>query len=112
LDYDDYALLPVRTTDLVGNTMAARYDYRVLAAAELTDVNGNRAAAAFDTLGAVVGSALMGPAGERIGDQLASFRADLTEAELAAYLTDPSGKIAADLLGGKRHADHLLPLQI
>jgi RHS repeat-associated protein len=51
------------------NVTAATIDYRVLQPAMVTDPNGNRSAAAFDELGMVVATAMMGRAGA--GDTLA-----------------------------------------
>ena len=59
--------------------VTARNDYRVLQPSLLTDPNRNRTEVAFDTLGMVVGTAVMGkalPAPVK-GDSLAGFDADL-----------------------------------
>ncbi|MEX2961168.1 SpvB/TcaC N-terminal domain-containing protein [Microbulbifer sp. TYP-18] len=45
-------------------------DYRILGAVETTDPNGNRAATAFDALGRVVRTAVMGKQGDSDGDTL------------------------------------------
>ncbi|HET6478871.1 MAG TPA: RHS repeat-associated core domain-containing protein [Actinoplanes sp.] len=77
-------------------------DYRVLQPALVMDPNRNRAAVAFDALGMVVGTAVMGkPEEDPVpGDRLtAAFRADLTQAEIDEFFTNPKGQIAADLLG-------------
>jgi len=61
VDYDDpHDLLVVRTVDALNNTVVASNDYRVLASTLLTDPNGNRAAAVFDIVGLVAGTAVMG----------------------------------------------------
>ncbi len=100
--YDAYDLLPVATSDALGNVVtvvtqddaglaAPRIDYRVLQPYWTTDPNGNRARTAFDALGLVVGTARMGkpqPAPAE-GDSLDGFVADLTEAETIAQLTSP-----------------------
>jgi len=45
IEYDDaFDLLPVQTTDPVGLTTRARYDYRVLQASDIIDANGNSGA--------------------------------------------------------------------
>jgi len=113
--YDAHDLLVEETRDALGNRVTAGErnadptqpllsrgnDYRVLAPRMVMDANRNRAAVAFDALGAVVATAVMGkpedaPAqGERIPP---SFRADLTPAELDAFFADPLGTAAA-LLG-------------
>jgi RHS repeat-associated protein len=98
--FDAYDLLPASSTDAVGNTVrVSRQDYRVLRAAQLTDPNGNRSEVAFDALGFVVGTASMGKPGERRGDTLDGFVADLDEAVVRAHLDDPFTD-AATLLAG------------
>jgi RHS repeat-associated protein len=67
--YDPYSLLVTKTTDALGNQITAANDYRVLQSALMTDFNNNRAAVAFDELGMVVATAVMGKPGE--GDTLA-----------------------------------------
>jgi RHS repeat-associated protein len=97
-DYDHYHLLPTQTTDALGNRTTAGYDYRLLQPCRVTDPNGNRAEVAFDTLGLVVGTAVMGKATEAKGDSLAGFVPDLTPQQRQAFLADPLGH-AASLLG-------------
>ncbi len=73
--------LPLRRKTTQGNT-GIRIDYRVLQPYWVTDPNGNRTRVAFDTLGMVVGTAVMGkplPAPVE-GDSLEAFEAELTEA--------------------------------
>ena len=70
VDYDADDLLIVKTTDAVRTRVTATNDYRVLAPALMTDPNGNRAAAAFDVLGMVAGTAVMGKTTENLGDSL------------------------------------------
>ncbi len=64
------------------NVTTVTVDYRVLLPAMLTDPNGNRTALAFDPLGMVVATAVMGRVGANEGDTLA----------------DPTTKIEYDLL--------------
>jgi RHS repeat-associated protein len=99
VDLDAHDLLIKRTVDAVGNTVSAEGDYRVLQPKLVTDPNGNRAEDAFDTLGQVAGSAVMGKVTENLGDSLAGFRADLTQAEIDQFFRDPKGLRAAALLG-------------
>jgi RHS repeat-associated protein len=85
--YDDHKLLMVETRDAVDNTVTAQHDYRVLQSKRITDPNGNRSEVAFDTLGMVAGTAVMGkplPAPVE-GDSLDGFDADLTQAETDAF---------------------------
>lgn len=89
VEYDTYDLLPIRTTDAVDNTVSATPDYRVLQAATITDPNDNRTAVAFDALGLVVATALMGKATRVEGDRLANLDADPSLSDLQAFVADP-----------------------
>ena len=89
IEYDDYPLLGVRAIDPLDNVIAAENDYRVLQPRMVTDPNDNRAQAAFDALGMVVGTAVMGKEGEEKGDLLEGFEADLDEATILAHIEDP-----------------------
>lgn len=102
VSYDAYDLLTLETLDALGNriTVGERdndglttqgNDYRVLQPSLITDANGNRSAVAFDVLGLVVGTAVMGkpPPAPAEGDSLDGFEADLTEAALLDHLSDP-----------------------
>ena len=64
----------------------------------VTDPNRNRTAAAFDALGMVVATAVMGKEGENLGDLLEDFDADPPLADLQAFIADPHAR-AATLLG-------------
>jgi hypothetical protein len=59
----------VASTDPLGNTVTAAHDYRVLAPSS-HDANGNRNQVAFDVLGLVVASAVLGKIGDNDGDTL------------------------------------------
>jgi RHS repeat-associated protein len=113
--YDFYDLLVEETRDALENrvTVGERsldpsqplvrrtHDYRALAPALVMDPNRNCSEVRFDALGMVVGTAVMGKPDEnpRPGDRLgASFRADLTRAELDRFLASPKGPAAAALL--------------
>ena len=113
--YDTYDLLVQETHDALGNRVTVgerdlnptqppvrrRQDYRVLQPALVMDPNRNRSAVAFDALGMVVGTAVMGkPEGVTIpGDRLAAtFRKNLTQAEIDQFLAKPKGPMAATLL--------------
>ena len=82
--YDANKLLPVTTTDARENTVTAKNDYRVLQPMRLTDPNGNSTEAAFDALGLVAGTAILGKAGE-LGDSLQGFEPDLTGTQIDAF---------------------------
>ncbi|RYZ01717.1 MAG: toxin, partial [Myxococcales bacterium] len=68
--YDDFALLVTSARDPLGNLVTSLNDYRVLAPTHLTDSNLNRCAVAFDALGMVVKTAVMGKANLAEGDTL------------------------------------------
>jgi RHS repeat-associated protein len=101
--YDPFDLLIEETRDALGNrTTVGAHDYRVLQPALVLDPNRNRSAVAFDALGLVAGTAVMGKAGApAVGDALAAgFAADLTQAQLDDFMADPTGPVAAALLDG------------
>ena len=85
VDFDGNDLLMAETRDALGNRFTVdANDYRVLQPRLLTDPNRNQSEVAFDTLGMVVGTAVMGkplPA-QMEGDTLVGFVADLTPAQL------------------------------
>ena len=101
VSYDSYDLLVQETRDALGNRVTAGErdpagslmmqgnDYRVLQPRLVMDPNRNRSAVAFDTLGLVVGTAVMGKPEESLGDSLDGFAPDLGDAALAAYLQEP-----------------------
>ncbi|HEU5431928.1 MAG TPA: hypothetical protein VFU81_09700, partial [Thermomicrobiales bacterium] len=98
--YDPYDLLVVDISDPVGNRVTAGErlpddsldggkpgnDYRVLQPRRLMDPNRNRIEVAFDALGLVVGTAMMGkpPPAPVEGDSLDGFAPDLTQAQIDA----------------------------
>jgi RHS repeat-associated protein len=105
--YDGHDLLALEAEDAMqnritagerGGAIANRNDYRVLQPALITDPNGNRSVVAFDALGLVAGSAVMGKTTETLGDNLTGFRADLTQGEVDAFFANPKGPSAAALL--------------
>jgi len=99
--HDAYDLMMVDTQDAIGNQVTAgerdssgnvtvrSNDYRTLKPAAVMDANRNRSAVAFDVLGMVVGSAVMGKPEEKLGDTLDGFSADLDDAVIQAHLQDP-----------------------
>ncbi len=89
LEYDSYNLLPLKSVDPLDNTIETVNDYRVLQPRLVTDPNGNRSEAAFDVLGMVVGTAVMGKEGENVGDSLVGFETDLADDVISAHLQDP-----------------------
>jgi RHS repeat-associated protein len=96
--YDDYDLLVVQTEDAVENKVTAQNDYRVLQPTLITDPNGNRTAAAFDALGLLTGTAVMGKSTENLGDSLAGFDADLTDLQTSGFFDAPDPHVPAPAL--------------
>lgn len=114
ITYDLYDLLMQQTRDALGNLttvgerdaadnlVAAGHDYRKLQPRLVMGPNRNRTAIAFDALGMVVGTALMGKpeGGSLVGDQLsAAFSTNLTQAEIDQFVANPKGLMATSLLG-------------
>ncbi|MCG3158139.1 MAG: hypothetical protein DKINENOH_04780 [bacterium] len=97
IDYE-HDLFPIRTTDAIGNTITAVNDYRVLQPRLVTDPNRNRAAVAFDALGMVVGTAVMGKPEEKLGDSLDDFESDLTQARIDGFYEADDPHTEADQL--------------
>lgn len=114
--YDAHDLLVQETQDTLGNRVTtgerdeafsieddayitkSGNNYRVLQPELVTDPNGNRSAVAFDTLGLVAGTAVMGKVNEDVGDFLSDkFITDPTT-ELDDFFGDPKGDMAAILL--------------
>ena len=106
IDFDAYDLLMLETRDPLGNrvTVGEREhilpdgtvlpakpgnDYRTLQPWQVMDPNRNRTRMAFDILGMVVGTAVMGKPEGTLGDSLAGFIPDLSEAVALNHLTNP-----------------------
>ena len=117
---DFHDLMPVEVRDSVGNIIRAELDYRVLATWRMMDPNRNRSAVAFDALGMVVGTAVMGKPGQHAGDTLDGFDANLDVAtvleHLARPLRDPheilqlaTTRLVYDLFAYDRTRDHDQP---
>lgn len=87
--YDSHNLLVTETHDALGNTARSENDYRVLQSRLITDPNGNRSEAAFDALGLVVGTAVLGKENENLGDSLDAFQPDLDAETIVAHVQNP-----------------------
>lgn len=96
--YDAHDLLVSETRDALGNRVTADNDYRVLQPRAVTDPNGNRTAAAFDALGLIVATAVMGKASDTLGDQLEGFDPNPPLDALQAFVVEPPTQ-SASLLG-------------
>jgi RHS repeat-associated protein len=84
-------LVTVGERDNIGNLTAQGNDYRVLQPRLMMDPNRNRTAVAFDALGMVVGTSVMGkpPPDAVEGDSLTGFKPELTEAVILNHLANP-----------------------
>lgn len=101
VDYDAHDLLIRETCDAVGNSITADNDYRVLQPRIVTDPNRNRVEAAFDTLGMVAGTAVMGKVEENLGDRLNDFDADPAQSPVDLFFDAEDPHLPApDLLKG------------
>ncbi|MBI4519150.1 MAG: VCBS repeat-containing protein [Deltaproteobacteria bacterium] len=93
VDFDANDLLMTETRDALGNRVTVNAnDYRVLQPRLVSDPNHNRTEVAFDTLGMVVGIAVMGKPTDnpRLGDSLdATFQPDPPEDQLDAFIATP-----------------------
>lgn len=99
--YDVYDLLLQETRDALGNRVTAGtrdtsgslvqsgLDYRVLQPKRVMDPNRNRTELAFDALGMLVGTAVMGKPEEQVGDSLQGFEPDLSSTVIAAHIAYP-----------------------
>lgn len=101
VDFDAHDLLMVETRDALNNRVTVdANDYRVLQPRLVSDPNRNQTEVAFDTLGMVVGTAMMGkplPAPAE-GDSLAGFVTDLTQAQLVGFFDAADPHATAALL--------------
>jgi RHS repeat-associated protein len=101
--FDAHDLLIVETRDALGNRVTAAErdaadaltvsgnDYRVLKPWLVADACRNRMAVAYDALGFVVGTAVMGkpPPAVAEGDSLDGFATELDDAAIQAHLSNP-----------------------
>ncbi len=100
VDFDANNLLMTETRDALGNRITVHVnDYRLLQPRLVSDPNRNQTEVSFDTLGMVVGTAVMGkplPAPVE-GDRLTDFVADLTQTQLDAFFdtADPHATATA-----------------
>lgn len=89
LTFDPYDIYIRQTSDPVGSTTSVEnFDFRVMAPAVMKDPNDNLSAAAFDTLGLPVETAVMGKNGTESGDRPAEFREEPSIDELTAFFTN------------------------
>lgn len=105
MTYDRYLLLVIESRDALPdpqtNIIRIRNDYRVMQPQEITDPNKNRSQVAFDALGMVVGTIVMGKDKlPREGDSFDNFSADLNPVEIKAFFdADDPRSLAINYLG-------------
>ena len=124
--YDAYDLLVQETRDALGNrvTVGERdvdpaqplvrrgHDYRVLQPALVMDPNRNRSEVAFDALGMVVGTAVMGKPEEAPVPATRSTRRSRRSdrrPRSTQFLADPDGPIRGHAARRRHHAHRLRP---
>ncbi|MGI9510237.1 MAG: SpvB/TcaC N-terminal domain-containing protein, partial [Geminicoccaceae bacterium] len=93
---DRHGLLVERVIDPAGNVIESLNDYQVLQPFLVKDVNGNFSEAAFDPLGMVVGTAVMGKAGRPPTQTILG----LSATERAVLITSLRANSEADSLEG------------
>jgi RHS repeat-associated protein len=101
LRYDAHDLLPLDSTDSMGNRVTAGVrdrhgvivargiDYRVLQPHIVMDANRNRSAVAFDVHGFIVATAMMGKPEEHVGDTLDGIVINLPHSEQREAIEHP-----------------------
>jgi RHS repeat-associated protein len=107
VDFDANDLLMTETRDALSNRVTVNVnDYRVLQPRLVSDPNRNRTEIAFDTLGIVAGTAVMGkpPPAPVEGDTLTGFVTDLAQSQLDAFFdaADPHTSAPGLLQGATR----------
>lgn len=110
--YDKYLLFPSSSRDALGNISTTTTDYRALQIASIIDPNGNKSSAAYDAMSLVAGVAMSGKPTDNIGDTLDGFKADLAQADLDAFVANPTAAAAAALLGGATSRIAYDPLRV
>jgi len=92
LTYDyNYKLLLLETRDPLDNIVRAKYDFRTMQPQMVTNPNGNRSAVAFDPMGSVTGTALMGKEGSNKGDSLIDLQTYLDDEAVSSHIQNPLG---------------------
>jgi hypothetical protein len=113
IDYDAYDLLLSEARDAAGNriTVGERNadgtidfakpgnDYRTMRPQCLTDPNGSRTEVRYDVLGLPAATAVRGPRGQTLGDDLTDLAIDLDDDVVQGHLADPLAD-PHSLLGG------------
>jgi len=89
--YKDYFMFIQQTKDALDNVVSVeKFDFRTLSPKIMKDANANHTEVAFDILGLVVGTAIMGKGAE--ADDLNNFVADLTPKQVQDFFADPIKK--------------------
>jgi RHS repeat-associated protein len=96
VNYDDYAFIPIRTEDALGNVSLAKIDYRTLQPWQLIDPNENKSESITDPMGMVIATSVYGtelgitkgdtPIFDPNGDPIYQIQ---TDASVTNVLADP-----------------------
>ncbi|MGV9867047.1 SpvB/TcaC N-terminal domain-containing protein [Rhodococcus koreensis] len=110
VDYDSSGLFVRASTDALGNrTEVTAFDFRVMAACQIQDINGNRSEVCFDVLGMPVAMTLSGKNGE--GDTLNGLDLKALNPDLATlvafFVTNDYDSAEAKQLLGSATTRHL-----
>ena len=92
IEFDAHDLLMKESRDALGNRVTVdTNDYRALQPRLVSDPNRNQTEVAFDTLGMVAGTAVMGkPSPAPVeGDSVTGFVADLTQTQVDDFIVQP-----------------------
>jgi RHS repeat-associated protein len=102
ITYDGHDLLVTATQAPLGLTVTAQHDYRVLGPWQVTDPNGNRSQVAYDPLGRLIKTALLG----KVGDSGDTLEDPTTTIEYALDRFKDEGKpVYVKTRARERHAD-------
>lgn len=91
-------LLVASTTDAMNNVVTLINDYYALQPQKTTDQNGNTSEVAFDAMGVVAATAVMGKGSQNVGDSLDGLEAAPGFDVLYKHIEDPLTNSAGDLL--------------
>jgi RHS repeat-associated protein len=103
LGYDSFNLVLARTEDALGSVVIGATDYRVLLPFDVADPNGNHVQVAFDALGLVVGSAILGKVTAGVGesgDSLSGLDPSVAQATIDGFIASPNPAVLAPALLG------------
>jgi len=104
IQYDEHNLLPIYSEDALNNQIIALNDYYTLQPYLVRDPNQNRTQVAFDALGMVAGTAIMGKAIRNEGDTLIDFDACIDYNVFMEHVENPVDNDPYEILKGATSA--------